>query len=192
MATRPRTAGAPAPPSEDLLILGLGNVLCGDDGVGVRVVEELHERYEMPERVRALDGGTLGLALLSWVAESPRLLLVDAVRASEPAGTLVRLSGDDVAPAARERLSVHQVGVSDLLDGLRLLDRSPSEMVLLGLVPQTLELGTELSAPVEERLEELVEAVVAECAAQGYPLSEREADGGDRPGTATAGRLWGG
>ena len=111
--------------------------------------------------------------LLSWVADSPRLLLVDAVRSDEPPGSLVRLSGDDVAPAARERLSVHQVGVADLLDGLHLLGRYPREMVLLGLVPASLELGTELSAPVLGQLGSLVDAVVEESAAQGFPLRSR-------------------
>ncbi len=168
--------------SRSLLILGLGNVLCSDDGLGVVAVHEILRHYEIPERVRVLDGGTLGLALLSFVQESDDLILVDAVRAQEAPGSLVRLVGSDVPPAVRERLSVHQIGVSDLLDALRLLGRMPPRLVLLGLVPATLELGMNRSPAVENRLPELVERTVAEAAELGHRLRRRvdDAQGGDR------------
>ena len=107
--------------SSSLLILGLGNTLLSDDGLGVRAIERLHELYEIPVGARALDGGTLGLSLLTYFEHADRAILVDAIQTDNPPGSLVRLEGEDVAPAARERLSVHQVGVADLLDGLHLL-----------------------------------------------------------------------
>ena len=131
-----------------LLILGLGNVLCADDGLGVTAVAQLQRRYALPPTVRVLDGGTLGLALMSVFGESEDVILVDAIQADEPPGSLVRLEGEAVAPAVRTRLSVHQIGVADLLEGLRLVGAYPRSLVLLGLVPQSLELAVEPSPAV--------------------------------------------
>ena len=167
---------APHPGGTGLLILGLGNLLCGDDGLGVAAVQRLVHRYDAPAGARVLDGGTLGLSLLPWLSEAEDVILVDAVRADAPPGSFVRLTGDEVAPAVHDRLSPHQVGVSDLLDGLRLLDRLPAQLVLLGLVPATLELGLDRTAAVEAGLDGLVEAVVAEAARLGFPFHRKVAD----------------
>jgi len=147
-----------------LLVLGLGNTLCGDDGVGVAAVTYLSRHYEVPPGVAVVDGGTLGLALLPWVEDAARVILVDAVGADEPPGSLIRLEGDDVGPAVAHRLSPHQVGVADLLDGARWRGRYPDEVILLGLVPQSLELSTDLSPPVAANLLRLVDQVVREAA----------------------------
>jgi hydrogenase maturation protease len=170
-----------------LLILGLGNVLCGDDGLGVAAVNEIHRRYQIPSHVRVLDGGTLGLALMSCFEGSQDAILVDAVSVDRPAGSLVRLAGDDVAPAVRSRLSVHQIGVADLLDGLRLIDAYPRRIVLLGLVPETLELGLDRSRAVDDMLPVLVRSVVEEARRLGYGLRSRSEDEtvvAGAPGTA--------
>jgi hydrogenase maturation protease len=161
-----------------LLVLGLGNVLCGDDGLGVAATEQLGRRNHLPHGARVLDGGTLGLSLLSYIESSDDVILVDAVLADGPVGSLVRLEGDEVGPAVRNRLSVHQIGVADLLEGLRLLDDYPRSLVLLGLVPETLEVGLGRSAAVERQLPRLVEKVVEEAERMGYqcrPRSDHEA-----------------
>lgn len=160
-----------------LLVLGLGNVLLEDDGVGALAAQRLIEEYEIPNDVRVLDGGTLGLALLPYVEDAERLILVDAVRADAPAGSLVRLDGEDVPPAVATRLSPHQVGVSDLLDGARWLQRLPSELVLLGIVPQSIELNVGLSMPVQSALGALIATVVAEARELGFEF-RRKSDGG--------------
>jgi hydrogenase maturation protease len=159
-----------------LLVLGLGNVLCGDDGLGVAAVQELERRYEIPEGVRVLDGGTLGLSLLSWFDAAQDVILVDAIQADGPVGSFVRLEGAEVAPAVRSRLSVHQIGVADLLDALRLTDRTPRTMILLGLVPGTLELGLERTAQVEAALPLLVDETVTEVRRLGFELRRRRHD----------------
>lgn len=175
-----------------LLILGLGNVLLADDGLGIAAVARLAARYDLPSSVRAVDGGTLGLALLPLLTDARDVILVDAVAADAPAGTLVRLGGDEVPGAVRHRLSPHQVGVADLLDGARLLDQLPGRLVLLGLVPASLSLAVARSAPVEEHLDELVEALAAETRALGYGCLARSDDGSTLDGSfAGARRLFG-
>jgi hydrogenase maturation protease len=158
-----------------LLVLGLGNVLLQDDGLGVTAVTQLIDRYDRPDGVRVVDGGTLGLSLLPAVEESDRLILVDAIQAGGAPGDFVRLTGDDVGPAVASRLSPHQVGVADLLEGARWLDRYPSSVVLLGLVPQSIDLGIGLSPAVQQQVPALVERVVAEARALGFEFRVRAA-----------------
>lgn len=158
-----------------LLVLGIGNLLCGDDGVGVAAVARLAREWEAPEGVRVLDGGTLGLSLLPWIELAERAILVDAIRAEGPPGTLVRLDGDEVAPAVASRLSVHQVGVSDLVEAARLRGALPPRLVLLGVVPASLELSIARTPAVEARIPELVERVVDEAAALGHTFTRRRA-----------------
>jgi hydrogenase maturation protease len=156
-----------------LLVLGLGNLLCGDDGLGAAAVSWLDRDYEAPEGARVLDGGTLGLALLPHLEDASDVILVDAVRDDAPQGALVRLTGDDVASAVLHRLSPHQVGVADLLDGARLRGRLPERLILLGLVPGTIQLGLARSEAVEAGLPGLVRAVVAEADRLGYRFTRR-------------------
>jgi hydrogenase maturation protease len=87
-----------------LLVLGLGNLLLEDDGVGGTAIALLGDRYITPDDVRVFDGGTLGLALLPYFEDADAVILVDAVRTDAPPGTFVRLDGDDVPPAVAMRL----------------------------------------------------------------------------------------
>jgi len=158
-----------------ILVLGLGNVLCGDDGAGVMAVHRLRSAYELPSPVRVVDGGTLGLDLLALVAAADRVILVDAVRGDDPPGTLVRLAGDEVAPAVYERLSSHQVGVADLLAGAALCERYPSEVVIVGVVPDAIELRLGCTPDVAAQLDALVERVVDELRRMGVEPRRRVA-----------------
>ncbi len=151
-----------------LLVLGLGNLLLEDDGVGAAAVALLLDRYEVPRGVRVLDGGTLGLSLLPYLETADAVILIDAVRADGPPGSLVRLDGDDVPPAVVTRLSPHQVGVADLLDGARWLGRYPDRLVLLGVVPESMELVVGLSPRVYAALPQLIEQVVGEASSVGF------------------------
>ena len=159
-----------------LIVLGLGNVLLEDDGVGAAAVALLRERYVAPPGVLVLDGGTLGLALLPYIESADNLVLVDAIRTNEPAGSLVRLQGDEVGPAVATRLSPHQVGVTDLLDAARWLDRYPERVTLLGLVPDSMELVVGLSSRVRPSLPMLVNSVVDEARALGFVFRPRTGD----------------
>ncbi len=159
---------------KSLLVLGLGNVLCGDDGLGVAAVKEIHRRYEIPEGVQVLDGGTLGLSLLSYFEADQEVILVDAISTDHEAGAFVRLEGDDVAPAVRNSLSVHQIGVADLIDATRLIDVYPRRLILLGLVPETLDLGIEMSPPVQAAMPLLLARIIEEARQLGYTFEPRE------------------
>ncbi|MDI6793189.1 MAG: HyaD/HybD family hydrogenase maturation endopeptidase [bacterium] len=145
-----------------ILVLGLGNILLRDEGVGVRVIERLQEKYEFPEGVQVLDGGTGGLALSPYLEGVKRLLVVDAVAAGKEPGSLTRLEGKDVPSFLGLKLSPHQEGLADLLITAHLTGLYPEEVVLWGVEPAVVDTGLELSPPVAARVDELVEKVGGE------------------------------
>ncbi len=145
-----------------ILILGLGNTIMTDDGFGARVVEALSCRCRFPEEVRLLDGGTLGLDLLPRLEGITHLLIVDALEMQAPPGTVFRLEGAAVPRAFAGKLSVHQVGVQDLLAVAQLQGRLPGELVVWGVQPECLGVGTELTPAVAAALEPVVAGVVGE------------------------------
>jgi len=165
-----------------VLVLGLGNVLLGDDGIGAAAVDCLERDYRIPVEVRLVEGGTLGLSLLDEIAQARHVILVDAVATDDPPGTLVRLDGADVVDAVRDRLSVHQVGVADLLNAAHLIGRYPASVVLLGLVPGSIGLGVGRTRIVDAALDALVAAVVREVQTLGYELvAHPQSDARERP-----------
>jgi hydrogenase maturation protease len=180
--------------STPLLVLGLGNVLLQDDGIGSAAVALLLERYEPPADVQVLDGGTLGLSLLPYLEDADAVILVDAIKADKRPGSLVRLDGDDVPPAVATRLSPHQVGVADLLDGARWLQHYPARLVLLGLVPERIGLAVGLSRRVRLALPSLVDGIVDEARQAGFAFRrrttyEKSAAGGSALDVARLARL---
>lgn len=153
-----------------ILVLGIGNLVMSDDGVGVRVVQELQRSYRFPENVNVVDGGTLGLDLLPLLEDATHLILVDAVETGEKPGSLVRLTGQELPIALQTKLSPHQMGLKDLLAVSELMGHSPGEMVLIGVQPGSVEMGAELTAEVEAMLEEITAKVLLELACLGVKL----------------------
>ena len=147
------------------LVLGLGNTIMTDDGIGPKVIEQLQQNAGLPEGVVLLDGGTLGLDLLPHLEGVQRLIIVDAVEIGQLAGTCVRFAGDDVPMALETKLSPHQMGMKDLLAVARLMGQLPDEIVLIGVQPACLEMDTELTPPIAAALPTLVAMVQAELSA---------------------------
>lgn len=150
-------------------VLGLGNLMHTDDGIGVHAIRRLIEDRLLPPEIEVLDGGTLGLDLLPRIEGVSRLLTIDAVDFDAPSGTQRRFAGEDLArlPAGK---SVHLLGFTDLLSALRLLGRAPSEVVLLGVQPESTGWGVELSPAVGAALDSLISAALSELA--GWRQSE--------------------
>lgn len=146
------------------LVLGLGNTIMSDDGIGPKVIEQLQQDGGLPDGVLLLDGGTLGLDLLPHLEGVQRLIIVDAVEIGKPAGTCVRMAGDEVPMALETKLSPHQMGMKDLLAVARLMGQLPDEIVLIGVQPACLEMDTELTPAVAGALPTLFAMVQAELA----------------------------
>ncbi|EIC20373.1 HyaD/HybD family hydrogenase maturation endopeptidase [Thiorhodovibrio frisius] len=142
------------------LIIGLGHLLLSDEGVGIHTLRQLEQGFDFTPEVELVDGGTTGLDLLELFRQHDLILLLDALFAPDAApGDIQILCNDAILAALSKKMSMHHLGISDVLALTQLLDYRPSEIVLLGVVPENLELGTELSAPVQAQLPEILSRV---------------------------------
>ncbi len=158
---------------DKILVLGLGNILLSDEGVGIHAIRLLRERYQFPQEVEILDGGTLALDLLPYVEEADRLLIVDAIQMGAPPGTLVRLEGEQIPAMLSLKYSPHQIGLGDVLALAKLRGRCPSEIVLWGVQVASLEAGLELSPAVAAKLETLILNILGELKRWGVQPIKR-------------------
>jgi len=136
------------------LILGIGNTLLTDEGVGVHVVQHLARHHPDEEGLTYLDGGTLSFTLAGDIADHEALVVIDAARLGEPPGT-VRVMEDEAMDRylGKAHLSVHEVGLSDLMDMSRLSDHLPVRRALVGIEPALLDWGDAPSPEVAPAVE---------------------------------------
>lgn len=160
----------PLPRGPATLVLGLGNPLMGDDGLGLAALDRLGARWQLPADVRLLDGGTAGLQLLPDIEDAERLVLLDAIEAGEPPGTLVVLEREELPRYFAHKLSPHEVALREVLALAELRGRLPAELVAIGLQPGPLTLGPGLSAPVRGGVDRMLDAVVARLKRWGHHL----------------------
>jgi hydrogenase maturation protease len=130
-----------------------------DDAVGLEALAAFQQRYTVPGGVDLLDGGTLGLDLLPHMEGYRNILIADCVTVGHPAGTLLQVEGADVSTTFANCLSPHQMGLKDLIAVLELQGRLPENLTVLGVEPESIELGETLSATVAASLPRLIEAM---------------------------------
>lgn len=157
-----------------VVVLGIGNVLMGDDGFGPYVARLLEAGYEFPEAVEVHDGGTPGLDLAPYLADASCLILVDTVSADGPPGTVRVWRRDDLlASPPPPRTSPHQPGLREALLASELSGTAPAEVVLIGVVPASTALGTRLSPTVDAAVGPVMEMAVAELERLGLAPQPR-------------------
>ncbi|WP_316227410.1 HyaD/HybD family hydrogenase maturation endopeptidase [Bradyrhizobium sp. SZCCHNR1047] len=165
-----------------ILVLGIGNILWADEGFGVRVVEEFHRRFTVPDNVTILDGGTQGLYLVNYVEEADGLIVFDAIDYGLVPGEL-KLVRDDEVPrfTGAKKMSLHQTGFQEVLSAADLLGRYPQRLALIGCQPLDLEdWGGPLTAPVRAQIAPAIDLACALLAEWGAPaVSRREPLAGD-------------
>jgi hydrogenase maturation protease len=145
----------------DTVVIGVGNTILSDEGVGVHAARLLLSDPRVSSGVRVLDGGTMGLELIPYALGASRLLLLDAMNSGNVPGTLARMTGRDLI-ATKKGWSAHQLGVADLIAALFLVSTSPQDIIVLGVQPSSTDWGTSLSPDVEAALGPLVDAAVAQ------------------------------
>ena len=155
-------------------VLGLGNVLMGDDGFGPAVVRAFDEQYAVDGDVAVIDLGTPGLDLSPWLADAEHIVLVDTVRSDRPAGSLRVYDKDEILryqPVART--SPHDPGVKEALLTLEFAGRAPRAVTLVGVVPERSDMGLELSGPVRAAVPAAIAAIVSALEASGATVQAR-------------------
>ena len=164
--------------SRRIAVLGLGNVLQGDDALGPYVAELLIATYEFPPGVTVLDAGTPGLDLTPYIAGLEALIVVDAVRATGAPGELRSYRRAELLEKPPpQRLSPHDPGLKECLLALELIGQSPGEVLLVGVIPGTVETSVGLTAAVKEGVPGVAAAVLAELSRLGVPARRREPPG---------------
>jgi hydrogenase maturation protease len=164
------------PAGRRVKVLGVGNLLWADEGFGVRCVETLGQAWEFPREVELLDGGTLGLALIPLLQDATHVLLFDAVDCGREPGTMV-VARDAEVPRYmnRDKMSLHQAGMNDVLASLEMLGHRPQAFTLVGVQPVELaDYGGSLTPRVRALVPQALEAGLAELAAWGFAARPRE------------------
>ncbi|MFT8872326.1 MAG: Ni/Fe-hydrogenase, b-type cytochrome subunit [Sporolactobacillus sp.] len=160
-----QTGKAAASDVEKITILGIGNPIYADDGLGIAVLPELEKALENVTNIEIVDGTTEGMQLLAPVEATNALIVIDAINAGQAPGTLVELSKEDIPAFNGIKMSVHQIGFQEVLSAAQLRDRLPEKMVMIGLQPASLELKTEMSDKVKAALPQLIARVNKQVAA---------------------------
>jgi hydrogenase maturation protease len=164
------TSAGAGPPT---VVLGVGNPLMGDDGLGLAALERLRAEFVFDPPVEFVDGGTDGVRLLPVVEDAGRLLVLDAVRTGAEPGALVTLHAEDLPHALPLAVSPHQIDLRQVFALAVLRGTLPRELVVLGLEPEQVEFGAGLGDLVARRIDGLVEHAAARLAAWGHGRCER-------------------
>lgn len=172
---RDEAADGDPPATGRVTVLGLGNVLMGDDGFGPFVARQFHARYDYPEWVSVTDAGTPGLDLIPLLDEATAVVVVDTIRLDEPPGTLRLYRREHLlAVAQAQRLSPHDPGLLETLQTLEFRGGGPSEVLLVGVVPESCELGPGLSVAARGAAERAVAALADQLRQLGVSLQDRQ------------------
>lgn len=144
-----------------ITILGVGNLLLSDEGVGVHVVKELM-KMDLPHDISIVEGGTEGFGLLNIITETDRLIVIDAVKGGASPGSIYRFEIDEIQNCPSGfKTSIHQIGILEVLNLSRLIGKSPRTTVI-GIEPKSLEMGMELSSEVKEKIPRIITLILEE------------------------------
>lgn len=160
--------------SNPIVLLGVGNILLTDEGFGVHVVNQLREDYVFNPPITILDGGTMGMELLTYMRGMTKLLLVDAINGGDTPGTVYEFPHEEMNTYFTEAISVHEVGMQDILR-IRALQEDPLEdAVVIGVEPESLELGLDLSETTQVAVKEVKERILAVLASWNVTATPSE------------------
>jgi hydrogenase maturation protease len=158
-----------------IVVLGVGNTLLSDEGIGVRAIEKLQLDYDLPAEVVIIDGGTTGMEMLDDLSNADHIIIIDAVRSGKAPASIVKLVGDQVPVFFKTKLSPHQIGLSDVLATLAFIGEQPGGVTVIGVEPVSLETGMALTPQVQAQLPEVLKLVTAELHQLGVKVITRTA-----------------
>lgn len=145
-----------------ITVLGLGNILMQDEGVGIHVINEL-EKQDLPKEIELIDGGTAGLDIFPSLKDTDKLIMIDALKADKTPGTIYRLGLEDLtAGSSLATLSLHQVGVLEILTVLKKEGRAAKEIVIIGIEPKRIGWGLELSSEIKAKIPKITDIIMKE------------------------------
>ena len=156
------------------LVLGIGNLLLSDEGIGVRAIQTLEAHYQIPPEVELFDGGTSGMELMEAMADRDLLIVVDAVRSNHDAGSVFILEDEQVPALFTEKLSPHQLGLCDVLMALKMTGEYPRKLILIGIEPASLAPGMALTDTAQRSLGVALREVQRLLAEHGIEIQRQD------------------
>ena len=144
-----------------ILVLGIGNILLGDEGIGIHVIQKLQEN-SLSDKVELLDGGTCGANFMDVLADRQKVVVIDAVHANHKPATVLRFNADDLEKPNCESLSLHDVGLGETLMMTKQLGCAPKDVVVIGIVPKNIQAGLTLSPEIATLIPKIIELVLEE------------------------------
>ena len=150
-------------------LIGLGNLLLRDEGIGIHAIRALEARHLAPPGLEIVDGGTSGLDLLPYIEGRDRVLFIDAVNFRKEPGYIGVLENQEIPALFSHKDSLHHLGLMDVLATAQLLDVAPREICLIGIQPHLIETGLELSELLQAKLPLLLAAILAKLQDWGLP-----------------------
>lgn len=141
-------------------VLGLGNLLLQDEGAGVHAVNKLRKGWSFSPEIEIIDGGTLGLDLLPYFEKHSRILVIDAVDFGKEPGYISVLTGIDIIKSFAKKLSVHHIGLADILLSCELMDTKPLEIKIIGIQPKSMDIGLEMTEEINDQMACLLQMVI--------------------------------
>lgn len=140
------------------LILGIGNILLGDEGIGVRVIEFLQQQ-NLFDSADIVDGGTAGADLIDIICDRETLILIDAMDASLPPGTIAKLTPQDLLPDVENHISLHDLNFPQTLKMAQLLGCEPKKVIILAVQPAAMKPSMQLSKEIKAVIPEIVKHI---------------------------------
>ena len=147
-----------------IAVLGIGNLIMQDEGIGIHVIQKLEREYTFQPEIALIDGGTSGSELYGFFEDNDKMIIVDAVNFGEEPGFIGTIEKDDILKRLNTKLSMHNLGLTDVLSHVKLLDIEPSEIFLVGVQSATMELDDHLSEIVANRIDRILEVVCMKLA----------------------------
>jgi hydrogenase maturation protease len=160
------------------LVFGAGNLLLTDEGFGVHCIRYLDEHFSFPEEVELLDAGTLGIMVTHKLEEAERIYIIDVIAVDGAAGEMHRYEKDDfMLGRIPLKLSPHQIGIQEVLHLSEMRGFCPEQVSLLGIIPESMEPGVELSPTLSHRLRDVCHLIIDELRASGTPVTVKTPPG---------------
>jgi hydrogenase maturation protease len=159
---------------QKICILGLGNILMRDEGVGVHIANALRQKYSFQPEITIIDGGTTGNDLLPYFEQHNNILIIDAVEFGESPGFMGLIENENILTHLNTKLSLHHLGLSDVLSSMKLLGIQPDEVCLVGIQPKIMKVGLELSTTLSKKIPEIEKKVLTLLAKWGVVYSQKE------------------
>ncbi|MBI3599506.1 MAG: HyaD/HybD family hydrogenase maturation endopeptidase [Nitrospinae bacterium] len=150
-----------------ILVLGVGNILLKDEGVGVRVIERLQRDYKFPPNVEIIDGGTAGLGLLNLFEGIDHLIIVDAIQGNDTPGSLYRFKFEDISANIPKKFSPHQIGIFETLTVKKVLGKLPDTTIIAIQPKDCNHWGMELTPEIENKIPDVINLVMKELKSFG-------------------------